>query len=160
MIRDATLADAARIAEIYNQAVLKTTGTFDIEPRSLAAQEAWIQAHGPRHPVVLDVDDGAVRGWASLSPWSDRAAYADTAELSVYIDESHRGRRIGTRLVSTLLERARGLGYHTVVSRVSDGNPLSVRLHETAGFVTVGRMREVGRKFGRYLDVLVMQLML
>jgi L-amino acid N-acyltransferase YncA len=154
------MADAERIAAIYNQAVLATTVTFDIEPRGLRSQQQWLAAHGERHPVIVEEEVGLVRGWASLSPWSDRAAYGTTAELSVYVDEAHRGRGIGAALVRELVERARRLGYHTIVSRITAGNPASIRLHERAGFVLIGTMREVGRKFGRWLDVVLMQLIL
>ncbi len=160
MIRDAVMNDAERIAAIYNQAVVATTATFDVEPRSLEAQRRWLTAHGGRHPVIVHEEGGEVRGWASLSAWSDRAAYDGTSELSVYVDERHHGVGIGTALVRELVARARALGLHTIVSRITAGNPASVRLHEAFGFVMVGTMREVGRKFDRWLDVLVMQLLL
>lgn len=101
--------------------------------------------------------DGAVHGWASLSKWSTRCAYADTAEISVYVKQEYRGLGIGKRLMNNILVAGEAAGLHTVLSRITAGNNVSVHLHEQAGFEHIGVMKEVGNKFGRTLDVVMMQ---
>ncbi len=159
-IRRAVQADAAAIACIYNEAVLNTTATFDIEPKSVEEREQWLQSHDERHPVLVAVVSGRVVGWASLTRWSERRAYDDTAETSFYVHSTYRGRGIGRKLKEATLEEARRLGYHTLIARVADGSDESLHLNKSAGFVHVGTLREVGRKFGRLIDVHVLQKIL
>jgi len=157
-IRPAVPADVPAITAIYNDAILTTTATFDTTPKSIEEQEAWFARHGGRHPVLGAESDGVVVGWASLTEWSDRCAYADTAEVSVYVRADRRGQGIGRRLMEALVDAGRRAGLHTLIARIADGNAASVRLHEALGFEHIGVMREVGRKFGRLLDVHMMQL--
>jgi phosphinothricin acetyltransferase len=98
-----------------------------------------------------------VVGWASLSRWSDRPAYDGTAEVSVYVDADHRGKKIGSALLEALVEAGRKGGFHNLVSRIVEGSGLSIHLHERQGFSRVGVLREAGRKFGKMLDVTIMQ---
>ena len=128
-----------------------------MEPKSLDDRRAWLAAHGPRHPVLVAERDGHVVGWASLSPWSPRGAYADTAEVSVYVAEAQRGRGVGRRLLEEVVEAGRRAGLHAVVAQIVGENAASIHLHEALGFERVGVLREVGRKFGRLLDVLIME---
>ena len=158
MIRDAGRADIAPIVDIYNESVLASTASFDTTPKSVDDYSAWFSAHGPRFPVIVAQVDNVVVGWASLSRWSDRAAYDRTAEVSVYIRRSHWNRGIGRSLFRTIIDRGQAAGLHTVVSRIAEGNQVSVHLHESVGFLPVGIIREVGYKFDRYLDVIMMQL--
>jgi phosphinothricin acetyltransferase len=160
MIRRAELADAPAITDIYNEAILTTTATFDIEPKSVDERMQWLQSHDERHPVFVAVMDGGVVGWVSLTHWSERAAYDDTAETSFYVLSTHRGRGIGGKLKDAIIEEARRLRYHTLIARVAEGNHESIHLNERAGFVHVGTLKEVGRKFDRLLDVHIMQKML
>jgi len=159
-IRRATLADAAAIADIYNEAILTTTATFDTETKSEAERAQWLQSHDERHPVLVALLDGKVVGWASLTRWSERRAYDDTAETSFYVHSAFRGRGIGGGLKDTIIAEARRLGYHTLIARVAEGSNESLHLNERAGFVHVGTLRQVGRKFGRLLDVHILQKML
>lgn len=160
MIRPARLADAAAIAEIYNDVVLHGTATFDTEPRPLEAQVKWLEAHGERWPVIVWEAEGRVLGWASLSRWSDRKAYDESAENSVYVAASARGQGLGRKLLEALLKEARAKKFHAVIARIAEGNPASVKLHESAGFFKVGVLKEIGFKFGRRLDVDLYQLLL
>ena len=153
-------ADVPAITEIYNDAVLTTTGTFDTEPRSLADRIDWFRHHSLRHPILVADDAAEILGWASLSPWSDRPAYDATAEVSVYVRRSAQGRGIGTHLLAELLRAARDAGHHALLARVAEGNDASLRLHRSAGFFEVGVMREVGVKFGRRLDVHLLEALL
>jgi L-amino acid N-acyltransferase len=146
------------ITEIYNQAVLTTTATFDTEPISLDEQRIWFAEHDDKFPIFIALKSGKVVGWASLSKWSGRCAYSDTAEISVYIKEEHRGKGIGTKLVNRLLDEAKKAGVHTVLARIAEGSEASIRLHENAGFEYVGVMKEVGKKFGKLQDVHLLQL--
>src|SRR5690606_24242367 len=116
-IRHAEPKDAAAIAEIYNQAIRNTTATFDTEPKTEQDRLAWLQAHDARHPVLVAEQNTQVVGWAALSPWSDRPAYADTAESSTYVAEGWRGQGIGRALKERLIEEARKVGLHTILAR-------------------------------------------
>jgi L-amino acid N-acyltransferase len=159
-IRRAELADAQAIADIYNEAILSTTATFDIEPKSVADRTQWLQSHDDRHPVLVAVVDGKVVGWASLTRWSERPAYDDTGETSFYVDSMYRSRGIGRKLKEAIIEEARRLHYHTVIARVAEGSRESIHLNESVGYVHVGTLKEVGRKFDRLLDVHIMQKIL
>jgi L-amino acid N-acyltransferase YncA len=160
-IRRATRDDLVAITDIYNDAVAKTTATFDTEPKSLVERGAWLSNHGARHPVfVAETAPGKVDGWASLGAWSDRKAYDDTAEVSIYVRAETRGQGLGRALLAALLAHARKHGFHTLIARIADANEVSLRLHESQGFVKIGVMREVGRKFGRLLDVHLYQVIL
>ena len=156
-IRKAAMEDLAAITEIYNEAILKTVATFDTEPKTVEQQKSWFESHGSKHPILVAEQDSTIVGWASLSKWSDRCAYSDTAELSVYVKEELRGRGIGKKLMREILDQGQKVGLHTVVARIAESNEVSVRLHEAFGFEHVGTMKEVGRKFGKLLDVHIMQ---
>jgi len=156
-IRKAAMKDLAAITEIYNEAVLKTVATFDTEPKMVEEQKPWFESYDSKHPILVAEQDGTIVGWASLSKWSDRCAYSDTAELSVYVKEEYRGRGIGKKLMREILDQGQKVGFHTVVARIAESNEVSVRLHEAFGFEHVGTMKEVGRKFGKLLDVHMMQ---
>lgn len=159
-IRRAAVADLAAITAIYNEAILTTTATFDTEPKTVADRTAWFQAHDERHPILVAELDGAVVGWSSLTKWSDRPAYDDTAETSFYVQGQYRGRGIGRKLKEATVAEARQLGFHTLIARVAEGSQESLHLNEAVGFQLVGTLKEVGRKFGRLLDVHILQLML
>lgn len=159
-IRRAELTDAPAIADIYNEAILTTTATFDLEPKSVEDRAAWLQSHDDRHPVLVAVVDGKVAGWASLTRWNERAAYEDTAETSFYVHSTFRGRGVGRQLKDAIIDEARRLKYHTLIARAAEDSRESLHLNELAGFVHVGTLKEVGRKFGRLLDVHIMQKML
>ena len=103
-------------------------------------------------------ENGGVVGWARLYPWSDRCAYARSAENSVYVRKDARGRGVGSELLEALIKRAREAGVCVLLARIAEGNPASIRLHEAAGFEAIGVMRRVGEKFGRILDVHLMQM--
>lgn len=153
--------DAEAIREIYNVEVLESTVTFDLVPRSLAEQLAWIEEHSGGHPAIVAVDGAdRVLGFASLSPYRPRPAYVTTVEDSVYVAREHRGRGVGRLLLGDLVELARDHGFHAVIARIVGGHEASISLHRACGFEQIGCEREVGRKFGRWLDVVLMQRML
>ncbi len=156
-IRPAKLHDLNAITEIYNEAILTTDATFDTEPKTDAEQRAWFAKHGPRNPILVAESDGSVVGWASLSEWSDRCAYADTVEISLYVKQEFRSRGIGGRLLQAIIQAGEKACLHTVIARITEGNKQSIHLHENAGFEYIGVMREVGRKFDKLLNVCLMQ---
>ena len=156
-IRKAVNVDIAAITKIYNEAVWTTTATFDLEPKTIAEQRKWFKAHGVRNPIFVAVVDNIVIGWASLSEYSTRCAYADTAELSLYVTENYRYQGIGKKLMQAILDEGQKVGLHTVISRIAGGNEVSIHLHRHFDFKDIGVMKEVGRKFGKLLDVYIMQ---
>ena len=159
--RIAELRDAEATRAIYNLEVVETTVTFDLVPRTLEEQEKWIAEHSGGHPAIVAVDDGdEIHGFASLSPFRPRPAYAPTVEDSVYVQRDDRGRGIGELLLRDLVGLATDHGFHSVVARIVGGHDASIALHAKCGFEQVGCEREVGRKFGRWLDVVLMQRML
>lgn len=159
-MRLAMPGDAESIRRIYNAEVTGSTATFDIEPRDAEAQRDWMERHQGAHPAVVAVASGRVVGFGSLSRYRDRPAYATTVEDSVYVERQVRSGGIGGMLLGQLVTLARDHGFHTVVARIGSSNEASVRLHASCGFEVVGIEREVGRKFGQWLDVTIMQLIL
>jgi len=156
-IRPATISDQQAIMEIYNEAVENTTATFDTEPRTFDKQMEWWKKHKKNHPIFIAEENGLITGWASLSPWSDRCAYDTTVEVSVYIHKDFRAKGIGSKLLEVVTLEGGKTGNHTVISRITEGNGSSIHIHEKLGYRHVGVMKEVGFKFGRFLDVHMMQ---
>jgi L-amino acid N-acyltransferase len=154
--------DAEAIRSIYNAEVGETTVTFDLVPRTLDEQVEWIDEHTGARPAIVAVDEetGEVVGFGSLSPFKERPAYATTVEDSVYVRRDRRGEGIARSLLEELLRLAADHGFHSVIARIVGGHEVSIALHERCGFTTVGTEHEVGRKFGRWLDVVEMQRML
>lgn len=159
-IRAASGRDVRAINEIYNEAVLRTTASFDLEPRSEDEARAWLDAHGPAYPVFVAEEGGQVVGWASLSPYATRRGYRYTVEDSVYVHRDNRGRGVGRALLAAVLDAARALGYRAVVAKIADHNEASLALHRQAGFELAGTLHAVGRKFGRWIDVDLMEMVL
>lgn len=158
-IRDAQYHDLLTMLNIYNQAVLETTATFDLEVQTLEQRRVWFAHHGPRYPLVVAEEDGHVLGYCGLSPYGGKPGYRYTAEISIYIDHQQRGRGVGSQLMQHILDRAQRIGLHAILAHISRGNDASVRLHERFGFTFVGCLREVGHKFGQWQDVLIYQYM-
>jgi len=160
VIRRATNADSDAIREIYNVEVLGSTVTFDLVVRTAEAQAEWMAQHSGVYPVVVAEIDGEVVGFACLSPYRPRPAYATSAEDSVYVDRGHRGEGVGKALLAAVLELARVHGFHAVMARIVGDHEASIALHRSLGFELVGIEREIGRKFSRWLDVALMQLLI
>ena len=157
-IRPARKSDLTAITEIYNDAILTTTATFDTELKTEQEQKVWFEAHSSRYPILVAELEGAVIAWGSLSKWSDRASYSETAEISLYVKREFQGKGIGRKLALALISEGKPAGLHTVIARIAEGNEASVRLAESVGFCRIGVMKEVGRKFGNLLDVHLMQI--
>ncbi len=159
-IRLATADDLPAINAIYNHFVLCSTCTYREEPETMEDRVAWFDHHGPKHPITVVELDGEIVGWGSLSPYHSRCAYRNTVENSVYVAHTHHRRGIGRMLLLDLIDRARAVGHHTIIAGIDAEQQASVALHEQAGFKQVAFLNEVGYKFGRWLHVIYMQLML
>lgn len=161
IVRPATQADLPAILEIYNDAVLHTTASYDYEPRTLEHRVAWFEDHRKaNYPVFVAVDEaGRVAGWSSLSRFHDRFGYRFTTENSVYVAADQRGKGIGKLLLAPLIESARTLGLHAILAVIDAQNEASLRLHARFGFEKVGLFKQTGFKFGRWLDVVYMELL-
>jgi len=163
-VRAASRRDAEAIREIYNVEVTGSTVTFDLVPRSVAAQVEWLDRHAGSHPAIVAVSGqggaGEVLGFGSLSPYRDRPAYTPTVEDSVYVRRDVRGLGVGRALLEKLVRLAGAHGFHSMMARIVGGHEASIALHTGCGFEVVGTEREVGRKLGRWLDVVLLQRLL
>lgn len=161
-IRDAVAADAAGIAEIYNDAVAHTTAIWNEQTVDAADRAAWIEGRQTAgFPVLVAIGAaGDVLGYASFGPWRPHDGYRHTAEHSVYVRGDQRGRGLGEALLRALITRAQSAGIHVIVGAIEAGNTGSIRLHEKLGFAHIGTMPQVGMKFGRWLDLALLQLTL
>lgn len=166
-IRDAQHEDLPELLEIFNEQILNSVYSFRINPLTPIEGERWYVSHSdPRYPILVaqprqpaTVNRTAL-GWASLSPWSDYEAYHRTAEVSVWIRPEHQRQGLGHQLMASLIARARHWDFRVLLSRVEASNRGSLSLHQRLGFQTIGTMHRVGEKFGRLLDVVMLELQL
>jgi phosphinothricin acetyltransferase len=156
-LRSARREDLDSITEIYNEAIIKTVATFDTKPKTFEDQKKWFDDHESKNPILVAELNGVIVGWASLSKWSDRCAYSDTAEISLYVREAYQGKGIGRCLIETIIKEGEKTGLHTIIARITEGNEPSLHLHRSVGFTHIGIMKEVGKKFGKRQDVHLMQ---
>jgi L-amino acid N-acyltransferase YncA len=159
-IRAATPADADAICRIYNQGIRDRVATLETEERTPAERAQWLEARGPRHPVLVAEADGLVVGWASLNVFNARRAYDHVADLSLYVEREWRGHGVGRRLLAALVARAIELGYHKLVLAAFPWNTAGMRAYGRAGFREVGIYREQGRLDGRWVDTIAMEKIL
>ena len=159
-IRPATDADLPAILDITNEQVLTSTAVFDLEPRTIEQQREWAkQFQGPYVLLVAD-EGGEVAAWGCLHPYGGKPGYRFTTENSVYIRQDRRRQGLGRMMLEALVEAAKSGGLHAMIARITTDNTASIALHESLGFREIGREREVGYKFERWLDVAVLQLVL
>ena len=161
-IRDTVDADLPAILEIHNEAVLNTTANWYEEPSTLAERQAWLDGRrAAGYPVLTAVlDDGTVAGFASYGHWRPKNAYRHTVENSVYVHVGHHHKGVAKSLMFELIARAREQGRRVIVAYIESSNANSIALHEKVGFGVVGQLPGVGVKFGRVLDLTIMQLTL
>lgn len=161
VIRTAQERDLEKLLDIYNYEVLHGTATFDIHPKTLEERKKWFLEHNvDNHPLIVAELEREVAGYASLSPYREKEAYAATVELSVYVAKECRGQGVASALIEAILQMAREReDIHTVISVITSGNEASVRLHEKFDFTCCGTMIEVGEKFGKKLGIVNYQLM-
>jgi L-amino acid N-acyltransferase len=160
-IRPATEQDLPAILAITNHAILHTTASWQTKPHTLAMRAAWLaerQAAGL--PVLIAEADGTVAGYGTYGSFRAYEGYALTVEHSVYVEDRFQGRGLGRALLAALIEHATGAGMHVMVGVISAENAVSIALHERFGFTVTGRLPEVGRKFDRWLNLVLMQRIL
>jgi phosphinothricin acetyltransferase len=157
LIRSAQAHDAVDIAEIYNHYVRNSTATFDTVEKSVEDRIEWLAAHDEHHPVLVAEADGRVVGWGSITAWAVRPAWRHTVELSIYVAPDSLRRGVGSVLLDGLICVARDAGHHALIAQIVEENAPSLSMAERAGFSRVGTMEEVGRKFDRWLNLVLMQ---
>ena len=159
-IRLATESDLTIINDIYNHYVLRSTCTYQEVPETIERRRQWFSEHREKHPVTVAMLDGRVVGWGALSPFHSRSAFRHTIESSVYVHHEFHRKGIGAALLKDLIERAKTIGHHTIIAAIDSEQQPSLILHQRFGFERVAHMKELGYKFGRWLDVIDMQLLL
>lgn len=160
-LRPATEADLPALLEIYNDIILHTTAVYDYEPHTLEMRQAWYQAKVAANlPVIVAEDDGRPVGFSSYGPFRAWAAYQYTVENSIYVAKDQRGKGIGKALLPPLIKAAKEQGLHAMVASIDATNAASLNLHAAFGFTEVARFREVGFKFGGWLDLVFLELLL
>ncbi len=158
VVRTARRDDAEAIARIYAHHVRNGTASFDTLPRTPEETEAKIDdILGKQWPFIVAERGGAILGYAYATSFRDRPAYGFTCENSIYVDADHVGQGVGVALLRSLMTRATRCGFRQMMAVIGGGEPASVALHSKMGFTHVGRMRSIGRKFGRWLDTVYMQ---
>ena len=161
LIRDARTDDLPALREIFNDAVLNTTAIWMDNPVDLANRQAWFDARAAQgYPILVAEADGELLGYASFGDWRPFDGFCHTVEHSVYIRADQRGKGLGPQLLTALIERAKACDKHVMVAAIESGNAASIGLHQRLGFAITGQMPQVGRKFGRWLDLTFMQLIL
>ena len=160
MIRQVLIGDAQDIADIYSYFVLHTTVSFETIAPDAEEMEQRIRTISASCPYFVAEENGQVVGYCYVHPWKERAAYCHTYETTIYLspDVCHKG--IGTQLMNRLIEECRARGFHSLIACITGENRASIRMHEKIGFHQVSDFKEVGRKFGRWLDVVDMELIL
>lgn len=161
IIRNAHPTDLPSILKIVNQAILHTTAVYDYEPHTLKEQQLWFQKkQDAQMPVIVAEQEGEVVGFGSYGIFRSWAAYQYSVEHSIYVTEDMRAKGVGKQLMHKLIKLAEKQRFHTIIAGISADNQASLAFHQKFGFVEVGRFREVGYKFNRWLDLVFMQLFL
>jgi len=160
-IREATDLDLAAVLAIYNDVVATSTAIYRDEPMGFDEYEQWWRTRVAQgYPVLVAVSDDAVVGYATFGDFRAWPGYRFTVEHSVHVRSDQRGLGIGSLLVQALIERATQLGKHVMIAGVDAENAASIRFHERLGFESAAHLRQVGFKFGRWLDLVLMQRIL
>jgi L-amino acid N-acyltransferase YncA len=159
-VRPAAVADAQRLAAIYNQGIAERGATFETTPRTAADMARRLtqeQADAGRYPMLVIGHAGAVAGWAAISPYRPRRCYAGVGEFSIYLDRAARGQGLGRALLEALIGEAARLGYWKLVSRIFPFNTASLALCRACGFREVGTYEKHAQLDGRWLDVVIVE---
>lgn len=159
-IRAVQLSDAAAIAEIYHHYVAETTVSFELEPPTVEQMEERIRSISQAHPYYICEEAGRLLGYCYVHPWKDRQAYCHTMEVTIYLRPDAKGHGLGSRLMETLLAECRRRDYRALIACITAENTASVAFHKRFGFEPVSYFKVVGQKFGRWLDVVDLELVL
>lgn len=159
-IRNVAGDDAGRITEIYNQYILETTTSFETHPLSVEDMAEQIAGISAEFPYFVAEENSKVAGYCYAHKWKERAAYGKTLETTIYLSPESKGKGIGTMLMERLIDECRTRGYHVLIACITAENAESCRFHEHLGFLKVSHFHQVGKKFGRWLDVADYELLL
>ncbi len=175
-IRLATEADLQAINDIYNYYVVNSTCTYQEDPEPMGSRKKWFAGHAAaaddfvsadkaqtahgKFPITVASIDAQIVGWGSLSAYHRRSAYRHTVENAVYVHQDFHRRGVGSMILRDLIDRAREAGHHAIIALIDAEQVGSIALHKNLGFQPAGHLKEVGRKFDRWLDVIYMQLLL
>lgn len=149
------------ILDIFNKAIATSTALYDYEPRTLATLQKWFEAKEEyNYPIIGIENDGVLMGFATYGAFRSWAAYKYSVEHSVYVDVRFRGKGVGKKLLTELIQLAQQQNYHTIIGGIDAENKISVSLHKSLGFVYCGTIRQAGFKFDRWLNLEFYQLIL
>lgn len=161
MVREATYLDLPRLLEIYNDIIVNTTAVYDYEPHTIEMRTQWFETKKAQgFPVFVADVDGQILGFSSIGPFRAWAAYKFSVENSIYVAADARGKGIGKILLPPVIEASKEMGMHTILAGIDATNEASIKLHERFGFTEVALFKEVGWKFGKWLDLKFLQLIL
>ncbi len=159
MIRPMIMEDLASVLEIYNDAILNTTFVYRLEPESLEEKKKWfLDNEKENNPMLVYEEDGNVIGFATYKKFRPSDGYKYTMEHSVYVSSKHQGKGIGKKLLQTLIEEAKNREVRTLIAVIDSENIGSIKFHEQFGFCFAGKLKNVGYKFGKWLDTVYYQL--
>jgi L-amino acid N-acyltransferase YncA len=161
----ATEEDLPEILEIYNHAILNTTSQWDYRPHTLERRTEWFRAtQRDGYPVIVVREDAdpsrRILGWGSLGTFHAKEGYRFTVEDSIYVGDGCQGRGVGKALLKELIRKAREMGMKTMIAEIEAEHVISIKMHIKEGFVEAGRLPNAGYKFDRWLDLVILQLML
>ena len=160
-IRQAEKKDLPRLLTIYNDVILNTTAVYDFQPHSLAMRTGWFESkQKDGYPVFVAEENNEILGFSSFGPFRAWAAYKYSVENSVYVAAEHRGKGVGKLLLAPLIEAAEKKDMHVIIAGIDASNIASIQLHRAFGFEEVAHFKQVGYKFGRWLDLKFFQLTL
>lgn len=161
MVREATYQDLPRLLEIYNDIIINTTAVYDYEPHTIEMRTQWFETKKSQgFPVFVAEVEGKVLGFSSMGPFRAWAAYKFSVENSIYVAAEARGKGIGKLLLPPVIDASKEMGMHTILAGIDATNEASIKLHERFGFSEVALFKEVGWKFGKWLDLKFLQLIL
>jgi L-amino acid N-acyltransferase YncA len=160
-IRDAQESDLPAILDIYNEVILNTTAVYSEQPHTLQMRKDWyLDRVNNNFPVFVAIIDDNIAGFCSFGHFRAWPCYRYTAELSIYVETSHRGKGVSKLMLQSLIERAQQMNIHALLAGISADNEISISLHRSFGFAEVAHFKEVGYKFGRWLDLKFLELIL
>jgi phosphinothricin acetyltransferase len=160
MIRNIEIKDLQRVCDIYNHYVLTTNASFEVDPVPVEEMESRVLEFTSSYPWLVYEEDGEVVGFCYASKWKPRPAYRYTTEVTIYLDKDHLSSGIGKLLYQELFSQLKALGIHSMIATIAIPNEKSTRLHESFGFKQVGQFKDMGNKFGEWIDVGYWQCML
>jgi L-amino acid N-acyltransferase len=161
LVRPAVKEDLAQILDIYNDVIVNTTAVYDYRPHTYEMRLQWFESRQQQgFPVFVADDNSIIKGFSSMGPFRAWAAYKYSVENSVYVKLGEHGKGIGKQLLRPIIDAAVAMDLHTIIAGIDATNAASIKLHEQFGFKKTAVLEQAGYKFGKWLDLLFMQLIL